>query len=153
MIESDQRFTPEHVLDVVREFGRIALDPCTTRDNPVGASVFYTEAQDGLAQPWCGLAFWNCPYSRGQTIQWAKRAHEAWEHDRIESIGLVIADTSTQAVQYLLEHANAVAFWKRRIRFAGDASAKFANMLPYFGERQGRFKRVFEPHATVLVLR
>ena len=73
--------------------------------------------------------------------------------DRQAPLGLVIADTSTRATQLLLERANAVAFWKKRIRFAGANGAKFANALFYLGERQGRFRRVFEPYATVLVLR
>lgn len=152
-IESDQRFTPQHVLDVVREFAPIALDPCTTQNNPVRAASFYTEAGDGLAQPWFGLTFWNCPYSRGQPLKWAERANGAWRGSEVESIGLVISDTSTAAVRYLLATANAVAFWNKRICFAGDAGAKFANLFAYYGERQGRFKRVFDAHATVLVLR
>lgn len=151
--DSDVRFTPQHVLDVVREFDAIALDPCTTPDNPVNASHFYTEEDDGLVQPWGGgLCYWNCPYSRGQPIRWATRAWDAWDVSAVESIGLMIADTSTEATQFVLNNANAVGFWKKRIRFAGDASAKFANMVAYFGDRQGRFLRVFEPHATVLFL-
>lgn len=149
---SDIRFTPKHVLDVVREFDDIALDPCTTQDNPVGARGFYTEADNGLVEPWYEFVFWNPPYSRGQLIKWAQRAYSAWSGSEVESIGLVPADTSTEATQFLLSHATAVAFWKKRICFAGESGAKFANALFYFGEREGRFRRVFEPHATVIVL-
>lgn len=152
-VDSDQRFTPQHVLDVVREFDTISCDPCTTPDNPVRAICHYTEADNGLEQPWHSLTFWNCPYSRGQPLKWAERANGAWRGSEVESIGLVISDTSTAAVRYLLATANAIAFWNRRICFTGDAGAKFANLFAYYGERQGRFKRVFSPHATVLVLR
>lgn len=151
--ESDIRFTPQHVLDVVREFDVIALDPCTTPDNPVGAERFYTEYDNGLVQRWFGLTFCNCPYSRGQILPWGKRAFSAWSGSAVESMLLVPADTSTLATQFLLNHANAVGFWKKRICFAGESGAKFANAMFYFGEREGRFKRVFDPHATVLVLR
>lgn len=159
MPESDIRFTPQHVLDVVRAFDRIALDPCTTPDNPVGADRFYTEADDGLNQWWQvrpapGIAFLNPPYSRGQLLRWADRVAVAWAGvEGVESIMLVPADTSTEATQFMLDHANAVAFWDKRICFAGTAGAKFANAFFYWGERQGRFKRVFSPHAHVLVLR
>lgn len=163
MKPTDLRFTPQHVLDVVREFDVIALDPCTTIDNPVRAAMRLTEADDGLQRSWSGIiadsvvgagvAFWNPPYSTGQLLQWAGKAIEEWERYSVESIGLVPADTSTRATQLLLERCNAVAFWKKRICFAGEQGAKFANALFYLGERQGRFKRVLEPHATVIVLR
>jgi phage N-6-adenine-methyltransferase len=151
---SDIRFTPKNVLDVVRAFDDIALDPCTTSSNPVGARDWYTESDNGLERPWESLSFVNPPYSRGQIIQWAEKAYEEWcSLRKTESIVLVPADTSTEATQLLLDTASAVAFWRKRICFAGEQGAKFANALFYFGERQGRFKRVFSPHATVLVLR
>lgn len=150
---TDERFTPEEILSVVREFGRIELDVCTTRKNPVRAASFYTKTEDGLAAPWHGLSWGNYPYSRGQLLRWAHRAHAAWEGSGVEHINLVPADTSTVATSFMLRHAHAVAFWNRRIRFTGAAGAKFANASFYWGERQGRFQRVFSPHATVLVLR
>jgi hypothetical protein len=161
-IASDVRFTPQHVLDVVREFEVIALDPCTTPQNPVGAKVFCDV--DGLGVCWSGFiadwapahvpfAFVNPPYSRGELLKWARKAVEEWRRNQVESICLVPADTSTRASQLLLAEANAVAFWRHRICFAGEQGAKFANALYYFGDRQGRFRRVFERWATVLVLR
>lgn len=164
---SDIRFTPKHVLDAVREFHEIVLDPCTTRDNPTDADLRLTgfsDADDGLKVCWSGLiadqaplqspfAFWNPPYSTGQLLLWAAKAVEEWDRNQVESIGLVPADTSTRATQLLLERCNAVAFWKKRICFAGEQGAKFANALFYCGERQGRFRRVFEDYATVIVLR
>lgn len=151
--ESDTRFTPQDVLDVVREFGVISLDPCTTRDNPVNASFFYTEDDDGLQQPWRSLTFWNPPYSRGQIIKFARKAEESWRLGQVESIGLVPADTSTWATQFMWHTANAVAFWSKRICFAGSSGSKFANAFFYYGERTGRFKRVFQPHGCVAVFR
>jgi hypothetical protein len=162
VIESDQRFTPDHVLDVVREFDDIVLDPCTADGARTRAWVMIGLPSDGLAESWSGriadscatgVTFVNPPYSRGQVLRWAAKARDEWALHQVESILLVISDTSTSATKYLLQHANAVAFWDKRICFAGDQGAKFANAFFYFGERQGRFRRVFEPHATVLVLR
>jgi hypothetical protein len=163
---SDIRFTPQHVLDVVHEFNKIVLDPCTETHNPTRALIglCLEQGKCGLATCWSGLladevpghepfAFVNPPYSTGQLILWAGKAIEEWELSGVESILLVPADTSTRATQLLLERCNAVAFWKKRICFASEQGAKFANALFYLGERQGRFRRVFEPHATVLTLR
>lgn len=161
-METDERFTPQSVLAVVREFDSIVLDPCTTSVNPTAALTHLTRQASGLAECWsgviadsggAGVTFWNPPYSRGQLLRWAEKAITEWERNSVESIGLVIADTSTRATQLLLERANAVAFWSKRIRFVGANAALFANAMFYLGERQGRFKRVFEQHATVLVLR
>lgn len=76
--------TPSKVLDPVRAYFRacgyegIELDPATTDDNPVGAGVFYTVAQDGLVQPWAPLAtFVNPPYGRGLRNWCAKIGAEA----------------------------------------------------------------------------
>ena len=88
MKESDQRFTPQDVLDVVREFAPIMLDPCTTEANPVGAALHFTAQDDGLGTEWLEVINGNGPL---------------------------------------------------------DGVA--------FGERQGRFSRVFSPHAYVQVLR
>lgn len=160
---SDVRFTPEHVLDVVREFAPIGLDPCTTPENPVDAVWWYDGADEGcgLSRSWNivsdpehgGVVFANPPYSRGELLKWARKAVDEWQQNQVESLVLVPADTSTRASQLLLAEANAVAFWRHRVCFAGEQGAKFANAFFYFGERQGRFKRVFSPHATVITLR
>jgi phage N-6-adenine-methyltransferase len=156
---SDQRYTPQDVLDVVRAFDVIGLDPCANDENTVGAASFFTAAHDGLSRPWTGygLVYANSPYSRGLLLPWTRKAiHEAREG--AEVIDLVPADMSTNWTRHLLNSANAVAFWNKRIPFllpdgAYDNGAKFGNAAYYFGERQGRFRRVFSPHAHVLTLR
>lgn len=60
--------TPSKVLDAVRDYGPIVLDPCTEPDNPTGANYFFTREEDGLKQNWRsfsrgGLIFINPPYS------------------------------------------------------------------------------------------
>jgi hypothetical protein len=161
---SDERYTPESVLRVVREFSHISLDPCTTAANPVKADRFFTatEADPSLSREWRipegTIAFTNCPYSRGQISRWASKVFTEWGHWRTENVMLVPADPSTRWSQVLLSLAHAVAFWSRRIAFIRpdgtyDEGAKQPSAFYYFGERQGRFKRVFEPHATVITLR
>lgn len=83
-----------------------------------------------------------------------------WVLDVVRQFDEIHCDpcTSTVAVRRLLRNANALAFWHKRIAFLKpdgtyEAGAKFASMSAYFGERAGRFNRVFSPHATVLFLR
>lgn len=157
---TDERYTPESVLAVVREFATIVLDPCTTEANPVGAGRFYTKADDGLSLAWylTGLAFVNPPYSRGSLQKWADKClMEARRIDR-DILLLVPADPSTAWSRTLLENAEAMAYWHKRIAFIRpdgtyEAGAKQPSAMYYFGERVERFRRIFQQHGTVLNLR
>lgn len=170
-MSTNDRFTPGYVLEVVKTFAPIGLDPCTTSDNPALAYEFFTEQQSGLSQDWRAalaraheaadfsdlIAYVNPPYGRGHLIAWAN-AMTHWGREGCEIIGLVPADMSTVWMRVLLGSATAIAFWHKRISFGTpeggyEAGAKFGNAFVYYGERQGRFKRVFSPHAHVLVLR
>lgn len=67
--------TPEYVLDCVRAYfgGQIPLDPATQPNNPTKARVFWTEADDGLAQSWAFRdVFVNPPYGKAVPFWTAK---------------------------------------------------------------------------------
>jgi phage N-6-adenine-methyltransferase len=141
--------TPDNVLELVREFGRgvISLDPCTVADNPTGALRYYTPDSDGLSQPWDGpgLVFCNPPYGR-ELGPWAwKMRTEATKGAEI--IGLVPARTDTRWWHDYVASADAVLFWRGRLKFKGaSASAPFPSALPYWGPRPDHFAYVFRNH-------
>ncbi len=159
MAPSDQRYTPEHVLAVVREFATIDLDPCTTPDNPVGATAFYTFHDDGLNQRWRhgahACVYVNPPYSRGELQRWAdKVVHEA--HAGCEIVMLTPCDLGTRWATSLFDaEFQAMAFWRGRIAFVTpeqpyEAGAKQPSVFWYFGRRTSRFMRVFSKRANVI---
>jgi phage N-6-adenine-methyltransferase len=79
--------TPQWLADqLAAEFGPFGLDPCATASN-AKAPVFYTEADDGLSQPWKGRVWLNPPYG-GQLGYWMAKAV-----DQVETgnAGLVVA--------------------------------------------------------------
>lgn len=163
LVDTDERYTPESVLLVVRAVGRIGLDPCTTRDNRTGARVFFTAREDGLAKRWAGvcregeLAFVNSPYSRGMLVQWARKVIDSWQQHSTEAIMLTPCDLGTKWATMLTANAHALAGWRGRIPFVKpdgsyDTGAKQPSNFWYFGERAARFERVFSPLANVIRL-
>jgi len=55
------------------EFG-FTLDVCSTHENAKCANHF-TLAEDGLKQPWAGVAWMNPPYG-AQLARWVKKCHD-----------------------------------------------------------------------------
>ncbi len=123
------QFTPSYVLDPVRVDlgGSIGLDPCTTADNPVGATYFYTVEDDGLdlnTSWWYApteeiafidTLFVNPPYSKARE-PWVERCITAG--DRGQKVVLLIpAATDTRIFQKAVSTSTAVVFVKGRVKF------------------------------------
>lgn len=158
--------TPPEVLERVRALGRIVLDPCTSEENPVGAAIFYTKADDGLALSWFdvtnhtgfdGLVFVNPPYSKAK--EWASKVcREAiWQDGGFKSeIVTLCAARTDPAWFYTLcwSTAAAVCFWRGRLRFVGaPSSAPFPSCLVYHGPRPWAFESAFHDAGKVIRLR
>lgn len=140
--------TPEYILDYVRKVGSIELDPCTTADNPVGATRYFTAEDNGLNRRWGkGLVFVNPPYGRGHMWDWSIRMVSATGAENTEIIALMRGDTSTKWARLLLKECDAVCF-PPRIKFKGaKGSPNFSNIIYYFGryrETPLRFVQAFE---------
>lgn len=150
----DDWCSPEVVLRRVRRIAPIGLDPCTSADNPVGAAAFFTRADDGLVRPWSGygLSFVNPPYSRAAA--WSQRVADSARLYSDEIVSLVAARPDSRWF-YLLcwDTAQAVCFWKGRLRFVGaPSSAPFPSALVYHGPRPWAFEAAFADAGRVLRL-
>ena len=155
MKPSDER-TPEHVLDVVRAFDRIALDPCTTDANPAKAIIAYTIADNGLAcgwTKWTGVVYVNPPYSRGQLPLWIEKCvRESLSGSEV--IALIPSDLCSKAGALAASTADALCFVRGRLAFGSPAGqleqgAKQPSVLVYWGDRAKRFERVFSQLGVV----
>lgn len=158
IIDTDQRFTPEHVLDVVRRFAPIGLDPCTVKENPTKAAIaiYLDEAHPnscGLKRNWSSsvsrgqLVYVNPPYSRGELARWVdKIVYESrWCND---IIALIPSDLGTEAGRLVAQTADAVCFVRSRLKFSTptgelEQGAKQPSIMPYWGGNKDRFARVF----------
>ena len=66
-------FTPFALLEVIRQAftgGQIDLDPCSEplAQAVVQAQSFFTQASDGLVQPWFGRVYVNPPFGRAGSM-------------------------------------------------------------------------------------
>lgn len=145
--------TPDDVLDVVRQVGPIGLDPCTVAENPTGAVCYYTPTADGLAQGWWPfrtggwIVYVNPPYGR-ECAAWVHKAIEEAERGT-PIVMLVAARPDSRWGQALLRSANALCWWRGRIRFRGAPNAAPFPSLFACWNCTGAFVRAFEPHGVI----
>lgn len=111
--------TPPYVLDPVREAlgGVIALDPCTTPENPCGALSYFTPPIDGCEQEWYlhRSIFCNPPYGKARE-RWVDKCIEAGEAGR-SVVLLIPAHADTRTFQRAASWSDAVVFIKGRVKF------------------------------------
>jgi hypothetical protein len=98
--------------DLLGRLGRFDLDPCAATNAPwPTASRHYTEADDGLSQPWEGRVWCNPPYGTG-IGRWMERMAS---HGN--GIALVFARTDTEPWRSAWEHGDGFLFITGRLRF------------------------------------
>ena len=143
--------TPDGLLDVIRRYRPIRLDPCTTEQNPTKAIEFFTPGDDGLTQDWDmgsgGLIYVNPPYGRqlskwvGKVVSESLRRPVTGRRYGTEIIMLIPARPDTANWQHgVFESSDAVCFIKGRLQFRGaENSAPFPSALVYFGDREKDF--------------
>jgi len=154
-------YTPREYIEAARAvLGTIDLDPasCSEANAIVGASTFYTRAQDGLAQPWRGRVWMNPPYSHPAIEHFAvKFAESVRAREVTAGVALVNNGTETEWFRRLSEVAAAVCFPTGRIGFwSTNPEREIATPLQgqavlYAGDQVEAFRSAFESFGVVLV--
>lgn len=137
--KSVERVTPQWVVDWLAEFyGPFDLDPAATTEN-AKAERFYTEADDGLKQPWnCIRAFCNPPYGK-DAGKWVAKAYDEVAQGRCgEAVLLLKSTTGTKWFQTYATKCTSLLFVKGRIPFEADdipegTPATFDSLIMSFG--------------------
>jgi phage N-6-adenine-methyltransferase len=141
---TDRHNTPRWLVEQIADFlGGIELDPCTDESNPCGAERFYTEATDGLAQPWQARSCYvNSPYGREIGL-WQTKLVEEYQRGNVdEAITLVPARTDTKWWSGLAEYP--ACFLRGRLQFNDcGQSAPFPSALVYLGDNWQGFAKAF----------
>lgn len=163
--------TPPYFLDIVRNFGPIALDPCANPHSFVRARyAFYGGANHlcGLSNSWWvpkhTVCFVNPPYGRKLTLWVAKIAEEYGTSGEARGslIALVPARTGTGYWErFLWPFADAVCFWHggtqypSRMKFyeldrrPAKSGSTFDAAVVYFGDERTKFQSIFEKFGKV----
>ena len=113
------------------------LDPCTTPDNPLGTTKYYTVEDDGLARSWAGeRVFINPPYSRrrNEPAAWVRKAYLEALHHGATCVLLLAARTDTAWFHDYCSQG-LIGFIRGRLRFRGASnSAPFPSMIVVFSD-------------------
>lgn len=153
--DSHEWFTPDRILAPVRAmFGVIDLDPCSHEDaqHAVQARRYYTEADDGLSQPWgpSESIYMNPPYGR-QIGLWTDRLIRAVASGETrQALALLPGRTDTDWFTPLFCYP--ICFVHGRLTFSGYAAgAPFPSVVVYFGADLPRFAQVFAPLGPIML--
>jgi site-specific DNA-methyltransferase (adenine-specific) len=126
--------TPPDVFALLdAEFG-FTLDPCATPENATCA-MFFTESEDGLAQPWAPeIVFCNPPYGSRETGKWVRKGFE--EAERGATVVLLLpARTDTRWWHEFCSRGEK-RFLPGRLRFGdGESPAPFPSAVVVFRPR------------------
>lgn len=152
-LDTDIWGTPQWVVKLVREgMGRIDLDPATQASNPVGATKFYTEKDNGLLLPWFGAVYCNPPYSA--PAPWLKRFWESYQAGEVEQ-GFFLVKAGTfhnLGTGHIIKTADFKGHWQGRLKFEPlrpgrkSKSPDFDVAIAYWGPNAESIKTLFESH-------
>ena len=125
--------TPQDFYDRLNQEFNFTLDPCCT-DETAKCSTYYTEADDGLAQPWAGHSvFMNPPYGRS-IKDWIRKAYEESRKPNTVVVALIPSRTDTRYWHDYCMEASEIRFIKGRLKFGeSNNSAPFPSAIVVFG--------------------
>jgi len=158
---SNEWYIPGWLIKAATEvLGAIDLDPasCALANETVKAARYFTEADNGLAQPWYGRVWLNPPFGvtgvpwrsawQGQSVAglWIEKLLAAYQAgDVTAAILLAKADPKQRWFQPLMDYA--LCFAGERVKFDRPGlpheTFQFGTALIYFGPAQPRFIEVF----------
>jgi len=161
---SNEWYTPEYLVEAAREtMGKIDLDPasCDYANRIIKAETIYTEAQDGLAQPWYGCMWMNPPYgkdeetNRSNQERWLDRLIEEYRDpsgnlDQAMIILNAVTDRKwfARLWDYPLCFTGRVYFYSETV---ARGSPTHGSVIAYFGSHTDRFVAAYRPHGRIVL--
>lgn len=150
---SDEYYTPASVIALVHTLfgGAPELDPASSAvaNQTVQATRYFTQADNGLSQPWLATTvFMNPPFSL--KVRFVEKLHHAYQAGSIgEALCLIPATVDTLLWQRYIRLYPWCA-WSGRIDFlTGHQGVTFPSAIIYFGRRLDAFCDVFGAHGLI----
>jgi hypothetical protein len=144
-------FTPSEYIEAARlVLEEIDLDPAThpIAQETIGATEFFTRADDGLKQEWHGRVWLNPPYARGEIGPFIDKLIEEIEAGHVSAAVLLTHSyTDTEWFHKAATRISALCFTKGRVKFIDDAGDVCAptqgQAFFYYGQDIEEFAEVF----------
>jgi ParB family chromosome partitioning protein len=144
-------FTPPEYIELARQvLGEIDLDPASSDEAQriIQAAQYFTKADDGLKQEWCGRIWLNPPYAQPFIAEFASKMVAERCAGRVEAaIMLTHNYTDTAWFHELAGEAAAICFTRGRVKFySGDeiAAPTQGQAFFYFGDEVSLFVERFK---------
>jgi hypothetical protein len=149
----DQRNTPLPIVELIKRFAPIGVDPCGNAGSQLGAFREYRleRGEDGLVLPWCmrgqpkgSIVPVNGPWSA--LLKWVEKAREEHLRYGVESVFICRPEAATEWSKLLLATASRVTELSERYEFPCEGMAAGTDVvstrLAYIGERTQRWTDV-----------
>jgi hypothetical protein len=153
-------FTPAEYIEAARDvMGGIDLDPASTPEanEIVGAEVFYTIADDGLAQDWGGNVWLNPPYAADAIGRFCDKLAKEYLDDAVTA-ACVLTNNATETAwfQTLAGSAACLCFPRGRVSFwhpdKDGAAPLQGQAVTYLGRDRERFISAFSCFGLVVMV-
>lgn len=155
---NNEWYTPLEIIQAAKAaMGEIDCDPASSEiaNQTVGASVFFTEEQDGLSEEWRGNVWLNPPYAQPLIAQFAETIASKYEAGEFEQACVLVNNaTETAWFQRILSVSSGVCFPSSRIRFLSPEGKPGAPLqgqaILYLGNNYQGFADAFAGFGTIL---
>ena len=156
---NNEWYTPARIIDAARKtMGGIDCDPASSKaaNKTVGASKFYTQADNGLDQKWTGRVWMNPPYSRPEINQFSAAIVEKYKAGEVTEACVIVNNaTETAWCQNMLRAADAMCFLSGRVKFLnweGNPvnSPLQGQVVIYLGDNVDSFRSNFSDEGIVV---